>query len=72
MLLFNILPTRRHKLVIDSVIAYFNEEKSSIPYSSKQIHQTLEWVNKHKPHQNNLLKERLAMAAQFQRQMNSL
>jgi len=65
MRVFNFLEPKKHQQVIKAVRAYFNEETSTIPYSTKQIDKTIEWLNKHESPDNRLLAEKLSMAAKI-------
>lgn len=62
MRLLNFLETKKHKQLIKSVRAYYNQESTTIPYSAEQIQKTIDWLNTTKSDENVLLAEKLNMA----------
>jgi len=63
----NFLETKKHKQLIKSVRAYYNQESTSIPYNANQIQKTIDWLQQSGSDENKLLAEKLNMAKQIAR-----
>lgn len=67
MKILNFLETKKHKQLIKSVRAYYNQESTTIPYNANQIQKTIDWLHSSSTDENLLLAEKLNMAKQIAR-----
>ncbi len=67
MRILNFLETKKHRQLIKSVRAYYNQESTSIPYNANQIQKTIDWLQSSGNDENILLAEKLNMAKQIAR-----
>ena len=56
------LESKKHKQLIRTVRAYYNQEATSISYTSEQIQKTIDWLLSNDKEDSHLLIEKLQMA----------